>query len=148
MLPHLWTETFGRAVYFGTYEFLKRRLLLWRANKDKEEESMTGSYDNIHSSSSSSSTTTISLPYRMLCAAASGITCWSVIFPMDVIRCQLLAAVPTHAPTAGQIARSIYQQHGGVRGFYRGFSVTVLRAGPVAAVVLPVYDMALEALSA
>jgi hypothetical protein len=33
------------------------------------------------------------------------------------------------------------------RAFYRGFSISILRAGPVAASVLPVYDLTLEWLS-
>jgi hypothetical protein len=35
----------------------------------------------------------------------------------------------------------------GEKAFYRGFWLTVLRAGPVAAAVLPVYDLVLEKLS-
>ncbi len=41
------------------------------------------------------------------------------------------------------MAQAVYRE----RALYRGFSVTVLRAGPVAAMVLPVYDLALEYLS-
>ena len=36
---------------------------------------------------------------------------------------------------------------GGARAFYRGIGATLLRAGPVAGVLLPVNDLALEALS-
>jgi hypothetical protein len=35
----------------------------------------------------------------------------------------------------------------GWRGFFRGFTVTILRAGPVAAFILPVYDVALDQLN-
>ena len=33
--------------------------------------------------------------------------------------------------------------NGGIRGFYRGIGFTLLRAAPVAGVVLPVYDAGL-----
>jgi len=36
----------------------------------------------------------------------------------------------------------------GINGFFRGFTITVLRAGPVAPIVLPIYDIALEFLQA
>ena len=35
-------------------------------------------------------------------------------------------------------------QEGGIRCFYRGFGVTIIRSGPVAAAVLPIYDVTLE----
>lgn len=127
IVPHFLTETAGRGVYFVTYEGMKRQLL--RENQTKD----------------------ISLQYRMLCAAISGITSWSVIFPLDALRCQILAAQHLgddkhKKKSLWQVVRHMHQQQGW-RGFYRGFSVTVLRAGPVAAAVLPVYDIALETLS-
>jgi len=81
-----------------------------------------------------------SLPYRMLCAAVAGVTCWSVIFPLDVVRNRMysLAGKP-HMPTASSLFVDIVKNEGW-RSLYRGYGVTLLRAGPVAAAVLPVYD--------
>ena len=59
----------------------------------------------------------------------------------------LLPLAPTSSPTA---TSSLYEMvsmavketyaNGGVRGFFRGITFTLLRAAPVAGVVLPVYD--------
>lgn len=54
---------------------------------------------------------------------------------------------PTHAPAPpsqlygmiAQAARETYA-NGGLRGFFRGITFTLMRAAPVAGVVLPVYD--------
>lgn len=126
---HSFSEIAGRAVYFVTYEHLKRQLLAYRqANTD-------------------ASLKTVSLQDRMLSAAASGIMCWAAIFPIDAIRCRLYAQTPgLGSQSTAEMARTMYQA-GGWRTFYRGFGVTVLRAGPVAAAVLPIYDLTLETLS-
>ena len=123
---------------------------------------------------------------RMMCAAAAGIVCWMVIFPVDSLRSRLYAQATTttgavsqaHGPSShlqpqqqqqqpsGSQATSssttsstsprmssswhmvqrVYREHG-LRGFYRGVTITVLRAGPVAAAVLPMYDLTLDYLS-
>lgn len=44
------------------------------------------------------------------------------------------------------LARQMVKEQG-IQSLYRGMGVTVLRAGPVAAAVLPVYDSVLEWLS-
>ncbi|GKY91503.1 hypothetical protein MPSEU_000122500 [Mayamaea pseudoterrestris] len=150
MLPHVATETGGRAIYFGTYEGLKRYLLAYQQQQSALQQlpSSTFHHDTSFTLHNVKHDTKISLQQRMLCAAASGLTCWTVIFPLDVLRSRLLAGHDATAHvSAWQATKDLYKQSG-VRGFYRGFSVTVLRAGPVAAVVLPIYDVALEALSA
>jgi len=126
---HSFSEVAGRAVYFVTYEHLKRQFLTYRQEQDETVE-------------------TVSLQDRMLAAASSGIVCWAAIFPIDAVRCRLYAQQPgLSRQTALEMARSMHQA-AGWRAFYRGFGVTVLRAGPVAAAVLPIYDIALERLSA
>lgn len=119
--PHFINETVGRAAYFGTYEVVKRHLA-------KEGESAT-------------------LTDRMIAACSSGIVCWGIIFPFDVLRSRLYQRailMDGNAGSAWELTKSMYQHQGGLRPFYRGFGVTVLRAGPVAAAVLPVYDTTLE----
>jgi solute carrier family 25 carnitine/acylcarnitine transporter 20/29 len=126
---HSFSEIIGRAVYFVTYEHLKRSLLQYRQQQDPDF-------------------VVVSLTDRMASAACSGIVCWAAIFPIDAVRCRLYAERPSvhTSRTGAQMARHMWQQ-AGWRAFYRGFGVTVLRAGPVAAAVLPVYDLTLETLS-
>ena len=84
----------------------------------------------------------------MICAGTSGMLCWTVIFPCDVIRSKIYARsalLPCKAdpPNAWTMTKDIWR-NGGWKPFFRGFSITVARAGPVAAVVLPVYDLAFD----
>lgn len=116
--PHFLSETIGRGVYFACYERLKRDM----AGPDQSA----------------------SLTQRMMAAGVSGVLCWSVIFPLDVLRNRLYArAIAVDAGSAWEMAKSMYGE-GALRPFYRGFGITVLRAGPVSAAVLPVYDTTLE----
>jgi hypothetical protein len=82
---------------------------------------------------------------RMACGASSGILCWMTIYPFDAVRCRMFAC--STSTSTLKMAKSMYEQGGGIRSFYRGFSVTLIRAGPVAAAVLPMYDMTLDYLS-
>ncbi|KAG7351308.1 mitochondrial carrier protein [Nitzschia inconspicua] len=145
-LPHFIGESVGRSIYYVTYEGLKRT---WAANKSTD--------------TSSTASATVSLQERMVCAALSGITCWAAIFPLDSLRSRVYAATAaasaaaTGAPSttsrqvtpisSGQLLLDTIRQMRHERAFYRGFAITVLRAGPVAAAVLPVYDLTLETLS-
>lgn len=120
--PHLLAETTGRAVYFCAYEGLKRHL------------------------AGDAPRSSVSLQERMLCAGTSGMICWTVIFPLDALRCRLFAQRGELRRSTLEMAQYMYAQ-GGTRAFYRGYTVTVARAGPVAAAVLPIYDLTLEYLS-
>ena len=123
--PHLLAETVGRGVYFATYETLKR----------------VGFQQQRHSEG----TIGITLQERCFCAAAAGVVSWSVIFPVDALRARLYSqTIHGRSQSSMELATSMYRQHGSIAPFYRGFAVTILRAGPVAAAVLPIYDMTLE----
>ena len=145
-IPHLVAETLGRGLYYVAYEGLKRQWVQWK------KEGNHNSYG--HHYSEVITTTTLSLQERMACAASAGILCWAVIFPFDTLRSRLYS---NHAiATANIMDRSTTGRIGMLgmikimkkeRSFYRGFWITVLRAGPVAAAVLPVYDLTLETLS-
>ena len=128
--PHLFSETAGRAAYFVSYEFIKRNLVQWRTGR-------TDAVDLVPT-----------LPERMTSAAASGIVCWSLIFPLDALRCRLYAQTAKLGdPQLSTIEMAKHMYRSGWKTFYRGFGVTVLRAGPVAAAVLPCYDCAHDFLS-
>ena len=144
---HFACDTFGRMVYFGMYEGVKREFIQY--NNQNGIWQMEGNHGNI------------AMWQRMVSAAVAGMTCWTVIFPADVVRCRVYhrmisSVVENSAPltsktisnvTSLQMAKEIFQSN--KHGFYRncGFGLTVMRAGPVAAAVLPVYDVALEWLS-
>jgi hypothetical protein len=86
---------------------------------------------------------------RLPAAAVSGSVMWFVLAPLDVVRALYMrAAVATAGaalPTVGDVARQLYAAHG-LRGFYRGLGVTLVRAVPVACTTLPLNDALHEAL--
>jgi len=84
------------------------------------------------------------LPERIASAVFAGCFCWATIYPADVVRSKMLAYEArfpneTNAPNCSDTFRQIYNTEG-VAGFTRGISLTILRAGPVAATVLPIFD--------
>ena len=116
---HFLVETTNRSIYFCTYELCKRYFM----NQDDKTTSLTG---------------------RMTSAAAAGISCWAVLYPLDALRSRLYASSAAGLDvTAGEMARIMHAENGW-RSFYRGFTITTLRAGPVAAAILPVYDLVLD----
>lgn len=127
---HAFSAGLGRGIYMTTYEYLKRTLLKQYQNEEKQ----------------------ITLAQRAVCAALSGTICWALIFPADVIRTRMIAQTITsqkrdkHSQQGfSELVRGMYVKGGyTVKPFYRGFSVTLLRAGPVAAAVLPIYDITLQ----
>ena len=138
--PHLLSETVGRALYYCVYEACKRQIAAYNNNKTEQQQQQQGLRP------------TVSLTERMAAAAFAGVCCWTVIFPLDSLRNRLYSQTITAATTSAtpspplstwNMAKAMYHE----RALYRGFSLTILRAGPVAAVVLPVYDLVLESLS-
>eukprot|EP01062_Namystynia_karyoxenos_P059713 TRINITY_DN51136_c0_g1_i1.p1 TRINITY_DN51136_c0_g1~~TRINITY_DN51136_c0_g1_i1.p1 ORF type:complete len:278 (+),score=49.46 TRINITY_DN51136_c0_g1_i1:75-908(+) len=91
----------------------------------------------------------VSLPYRVLSGATAGTVSWAIIYPADSVLSMLhsRAADPGGGArlTARACAAAMWRE-GGVRRFYRGFTYTLVRAGPVAAAVLTTYDLALDRL--
>jgi len=128
-LPHTISESVGRCIYVSSYEGLKRSL----ARHNNQNGAKGGS--------------PLSLGERMLCAASSGILCWAAFFPLDALRNRMYHASASfktkHRLSVVETIRVMHSE----RAFYRGFSISILRAGPVAAAVLPVYDITLEKLS-
>mmetsp|Transcript_12999 Transcript_12999/g.29662 ORF Transcript_12999/g.29662 Transcript_12999/m.29662 type:complete len:353 (+) Transcript_12999:193-1251(+) len=124
---HFTCDCFGRAVYMLTYESMKRQLARRKGDEN------------------------ISLLDRIASAAAAGMICWASIFPFDLVRSKLYmksfkSDVPPSTLDGILLAREMVVQRGWT-SLYRGVGVTVARAGPVAAVILPVYDTVLANVS-
>ncbi|KAL7546583.1 hypothetical protein ACHAWF_009915 [Thalassiosira exigua] len=133
---HFACDAFGRSAYMFTYEWLKRKLAQGKGRDDRSSPSRGGA-----------STEDLAVPERMLCAAAAGMACWAFVFPADAIRSKLYArsisARSSPTTTDGvDLAREMIRERGFL-SLYRGMGITVARAGPVAAAILPVYDSVL-----
>ena len=119
---HFLVETSNRSVYFCTYELCKAYFM----NQNDKTNSLTG---------------------RMISAAAAGISCWAVLYPLDALRSRLYASSGAGLDLSARQMVRIMHTENGWRSFYRGFAITTLRAGPVAAAILPVYDLVLDQLN-
>ncbi|KAJ1447243.1 mitochondrial carrier domain-containing protein [Pelagophyceae sp. CCMP2097] len=86
----------------------------------------------------------------VLGGVVAGVVSWCIIYPLDSVK-SALQAQPPHLPrrwnNTWEVARDLYKE-GGLRRFYRGLFLTLLRAGPISGVLLPVYDYSLRALEA
>lgn len=135
---HFFCDAFGRSVYLTSYEVLKRSI----AKRNAGDDNWISLLDN------TTATSNLSVAERMLCAATAGMICWVFIFPADVIRSRLyaLSISNNHQISAFDVARKMVKEQG-LASIYRGMGVTIARAGPVAAAVLPVYDSALAWIS-
>ena len=80
----------------------------------------------------------------------SGSLSWAMVYPMDVIKTRIQTS-PLHTKQLQD--RSIWYvgnqiiKEGGVQSLFRGFSVTVVRAFPVNAIIFPVYEFTLSRLT-
>jgi solute carrier family 25 carnitine/acylcarnitine transporter 20/29 len=92
---------------------------------------------------------------RVVAGAGANVAIWAIIYPVDVIKSLQQSASPGGKPRAGDAvtaqlgtlacARKLVHD-GGLRALYRGFWWTLLRAGPVAGVLLPCFDITLALL--
>ena len=88
---------------------------------------------------------------RTLAGASANVVSWGVMYPIDVVRNvqQARAAVePGKVPAdALTCARNLLSQ-GGVGRLYNGYTWTMLRAGPVAGILMPCFEVVLPWLEA
>lgn len=119
-------EIYGTSVYFGMYESIKYAL----------------------SSALPSSDWQLTVPETavyLLSGAFSGVVTWTLIFPLDLIKSKiqknvlLETATGTKMQVIKQCIAKVYRQNG-LRGFYSGYSATVLRAIPVHSLNWIIYE--------
>lgn len=77
--------------------------------------------------------------------ATAGVLCWTSIYPLDVVQSRMLgeAAFGQNRVYSSALTSfvKIYRTDG-LRGFTRGYSAVLMRAGPINAVLFPVNDAA------
>ncbi|KAI7866814.1 hypothetical protein BDF14DRAFT_1743342 [Spinellus fusiger] len=104
---HFVRDALGTGVYFGGYETTKYLL----QGSDHPAGPLT----------------------QFFAGGVCGILCWLVVFPIDLVKSlmqkDIMALQPTYAHTT-QCIREIYATRGAL-GFYRGITVTLVRAFPI-----------------
>ena len=116
-------------VYLGTYEATKIVL---------------GNIHNRYTQNDNSSNAKEFLSIRMLSAAISGCFSWLVLYPFDVIKSRIQLDYNKVKYRNALECLVISYRTGGIRSLYRGITYTLLRAGPVAATILPIYEISRE----
>ena len=105
----------GYFCFFGGYETTK--LLICRLTGRKKDE--------------------LNLFQQLLCGAMAGVTFWTGIFPMDVVKSRIQAR--GEKGSVLKVARGVYGELG-IRGFYNGLTPALLRAFPSTAALLATYE--------
>lgn len=86
---------------------------------------------------------------RVFAGASANVTCWFIMYPVDVCRTiqqsSPIGAAHVHPPGMLTSMQDMMRE-GGLARLYRGFGFTLLRAGPVSGVLLPLFDVTLAAL--
>ncbi|CAO3684043.1 unnamed protein product [Rhizopus stolonifer] len=117
---HLVRDAVGTGVYFGGYETTKYIL------------------SELQNTSAGPGT-------QFLAGGICGIMCWLVVFPLDLVKSliqkEILQTKPKYGNTKNCI-QDIYRR-GGLAGFYRGITVTLIRAFPIHSLNFLVYEQTL-----
>ena len=113
-------ESFGGAAWFGVYEATCRHL-----SKD-------GTKDSLGAGS------------LMFAGALSGIAYNTVLFPADVVKSQIQAENSGDRNYLRRL-KALYKSEG-VRGLYRGYGITLVRAIPANAIILASFELATRTL--
>ncbi|KAG0174550.1 hypothetical protein DFQ30_003968 [Apophysomyces sp. BC1015] len=116
---HFARDALGTGVYFGGYETTKYLL----TSPDRPAGPLT----------------------QFFAGGVCGILCWLVVFPVDLVKSlmqkEILAPQPMYK-NASACVRDIYHQRG-MAGFYRGVTVTLMRAFPIHSLNFLVYEQTL-----
>lgn len=119
----------SRGIYMIAYALLKTSLERWEQQRQQQVDVVKHPR--------------LPLWARSLAGAGANVIVWSVMYPVDLVR-SLQQAAPADVRSKGplELARSLVAE-GGIKRLYRGYSATALRAGPVAGVVLPTFELVL-----
>jgi solute carrier family 25 (mitochondrial carnitine/acylcarnitine transporter), member 20/29 len=114
------SDSIGRGMYFWTYECSK--------------EFFTRQYDN----------QSLPLYAKIISASIAGVSSWFIMFPFDTVK--TIVQSQYAGPSALEHLSIILKSGNARRILYRGCLYAVVRAAPVAATILPLYDAIYESM--
>lgn len=94
----------------------------------------------------------LTIPAKLLCGGMAGAIAQSVSYPLDVTRRRMQLALmnpDTKHFAKGMISTlgHIYNEHGIIKGLYRGMSINYVRATPMVAVSFSTYELCKQVLN-
>jgi len=125
-------ESYGRGVYLWTYE--------------KAKMEYPALFDRIRITTFPDVSvfvpyTDSSLIIRMAAAATAGCISWLAIYPFDVVKSRMQMDISGSKYSSCWDCFLKTWKEGGARLMFRGIKYTLIRAAPVAATILPIYEM-------
>lgn len=143
----------GFSIYFCSYDLFKEKLqtiVVANERRNKQDTlSNTRMMDINGNRNKSEPATSSSWLVPVLSGGMAGSLSWSFIYPIDLIKSRI-STLPIDTP---HIKRSIWNIgrtaiiNDGWRSLYRGLGITVFRAFPVNAIILPVHEYSLRMLT-
>ncbi|CAO3570516.1 unnamed protein product [Mortierella alpina] len=136
---HVSRDMLGTGIYFSSYETIKRLM----------SETIERVKPHPHNASESMTTTQLKGPGPMVhffAGGLCGVFSWLVVFPIDLVKSvvqkEVLLSKPKYSG-ALDCAKDIVRREG-VRGLYRGLSVTCYRAMPIHSLNFLVYEAVMD----
>ncbi|KAG0207340.1 hypothetical protein BGX28_001390 [Mortierella sp. GBA30] len=136
---HISRDMLGTGIYFSSYETIKRLM----------SETIEHIKPHPHIASQATTTTHLKGPGPMVhffAGGLCGVFSWLVVFPIDLVKSvvqkEVLVSKPKYSG-ALDCAKDIVRREG-VRGLYRGLSVTCYRAMPIHSLNFLVYEAVMD----
>lgn len=124
LAPTLVRESIGMGIYFATYEALVAKELASKPHFARSD-----------------------IPGWKLCmyGGLSGYALWIAIYPIDVLKSKLQTDSLTLPKYKGSLsaARDVFKT-AGIKGFYKGFIPTILRAAPANGATFAVFELTMR----
>jgi solute carrier family 25 carnitine/acylcarnitine transporter 20/29 len=122
-------DVFGRGLYMYSYEGMK----LYLSSQPYNRDTIARHNDHDHDDDNA-----ITLTHKMLAAGFAGSFTWFALFPIDVIKTRVQAEL--YGESSIHHLRIILSSSDAISQLYRGCLYAVIRAAPVAATILPMYE--------
>lgn len=125
--PTLARESLGMGIYFATYEALIARAVSTKQYKDR-----------------------VDIPGWKLClyGGLSGYALWGSVYPIDILKSKLQTDSLFKPVYSGSfsVAKDIFTK-AGIRGFYKGFLPTILRAAPANGATFAAFELTMRTIN-
>ncbi len=143
-VPNIFLESPGRGIYLFTYEMVK--MVLNQQQHVREGGIRNLPVNALYDQHGLHCNVEERLSTRIMAAAVAGCTSWAALYPFDVVksRLQLDKQGLKYTGTLDCFVKTY--KEGGMRALYSGLGYTLLRAAPVAATILPIYEYAKRAI--
>ncbi|KYR00278.1 mitochondrial substrate carrier family protein [Tieghemostelium lacteum] len=119
-VPTMAREVVGNVAFFSCYESLKRYFTIRAAQKNPDKPA------------------TLSLPSLIMAGGISGMAYWTVLYPVDVAKSQIQTSETSQS--VFKILGDTYKREG-LKGWFRGYTPTIIRSFPTNAVMFSVYEI-------